>query len=210
MLVYLVRHGETAWNRTGRLQGRSDIPLTPEGEALAAETGRGMAGIPFFAVYASPLRRALRTAELIRGSRDIPLVTDARLREVSFGVAEGSTGFRESGPVVDFFGRTEAYTPPEGAESTDEILSRADSFAEEVLYPLAARRPGGSLLVVAHGAINRGLLTALLHTPVADYWAPPRRGNCCCDLLALEDGEAHLVEAARYYAGHVPSGGSML
>ena len=210
MLVYLVRHGETVWNRIGRLQGRSDIPLTPEGEALAAETGRGMADIPFFAVYASPLRRALRTAELIRGGRDIPLVTDARLREVSFGIAEGSTGFREAGPVVDFFSRTEAYTPPEGAESTAEILARAKSFTEEILYPLAARRPDGALLVVAHGAINRGLLTVLLHTPVANYWAPPRRGNCCCDLLRLENGRARLIEAARYYAGSAPTGGSML
>ena len=206
MLLYLVRHGETAWNRAGRLQGQSDIPLTAEGEALAAETGRGMAGIPFFAAYASPLARAFRTAELILENRDVPLAADPRLREVCFGIAEGMTGFRESGPAVSFFSDPEAYVPPEGAESYGQILSRARSFAEDVLFPLSEENPEGSLLVVAHGAINRGLLCVLLHTPLADYWAPPRRGNCACDLLRLFRGRAELFPPVRYYSGREPTG----
>ena len=82
MLLYIIRHGETAWNRNRKLQGSSDIPLTPEGEALAAKTAQSLAGIPFDFVFSSPLKRAFRTAELLRGGRDIPLVADGRLHEV--------------------------------------------------------------------------------------------------------------------------------
>ena len=199
MLLYIIRHGETAWNRNRRLQGSSDIPLTPEGEALAAETARGLAGIPFDFVFSSPLKRAYRTAELLRGDRDIPLFADSRLQEVRFGVAEGQADYRQVPPVSLFFSDPEAYVPPDGAESYGEILLRAGSFVREALYPFSRRHPGAAVLLVAHAAINRGLEAVLLRTPLADYWKDPRRVNCAVDILQLDGEDATMLAENQIY-----------
>ena len=199
MLLYIIRHGETAWNRNRKLQGSSDIPLTPEGEALAAKTAQSLAGIPFDFVFSSHLKRAFRTAELLRGGRDIPLVADGRLHEVCFGVAEGQTDYREVLPVSLFFSDPEAYVPPDGAESYGEILRRAGSFVRDALYPFSRRHPGATVLLVAHAAINRGLEAVLLHTPLADYWKDPRRGNCAVDILRLDGEYATMLAENQMY-----------
>lgn len=73
MMLYIVRHGETDWNRLRRVQGHTDIPLNDYGRHLARETAEGMKDIQIDLAYTSPLRRAEETAEIILGSREIPL-----------------------------------------------------------------------------------------------------------------------------------------
>src|SRR5664279_575692 len=100
--IYYIRHGETAWNVLGRLQGTQDIPLNDLGRRQAADAGsilgdllardgRDRAGLFF---VASPLLRARATMELVRGALDMPpreYAIDARLREIAYGTWEGST-----------------------------------------------------------------------------------------------------------------------
>ena len=76
MILYVIRHGETAWNKVRRLQGQTDIPLAEEGIRLAKETGIGMKDIPIDLVISSPLQRALQTADCITEGRNIPILTD--------------------------------------------------------------------------------------------------------------------------------------
>lgn len=90
MIIYLMRHGETEWNRTGRLQGQSDIPLNEFGIRLAEKTAEGLKDVNFDAVFSSPLQRALKTAEIVAGSRAVTVETDERLREIYFGSGEGA------------------------------------------------------------------------------------------------------------------------
>src|SRR5262245_46586520 len=90
--LYLVRHGETDWNADGRIQGHSDIELNPRG----LEQARRLAlRIPeegqFDAIYASPLKRAYRTAELAASALNLKVNSDSRLLERSLGVLEGLT-----------------------------------------------------------------------------------------------------------------------
>ena len=71
MDIYLIRHGETDYNKKKRLQGVTDIPLNAQGIALAEKTAAGLRDISFDRIYTSPLIRARRTAEIIRGNREI-------------------------------------------------------------------------------------------------------------------------------------------
>src|SRR4051794_22300124 len=89
MNILLVRHGETPWNREGRYQGRTDIPLSETGAAQVRALGVRLAPIPIHVAYASPLSRAKNTAEAILAGRTIPLWLEAGLLEISHGEWEG-------------------------------------------------------------------------------------------------------------------------
>ena len=89
MLLYIIRHGETAWNALGKIQGTADIPLNENGINLAKQTAEQLKDVPFDAAISSPLMRAYKTAEIILGDRDIPIETDKRIQEIDFGDMEG-------------------------------------------------------------------------------------------------------------------------
>jgi broad specificity phosphatase PhoE len=90
MRIMLARHGETAWNAEGRYQGQEDIPLSPVGEAQARALGDRLRGVHIDRAVASPLSRALRTAELALGEQRVGLLTtDAGLKEIAHGEWEG-------------------------------------------------------------------------------------------------------------------------
>ena len=99
MLIYMIRHGQTAWNAEGRLQGQKDIPLNYTGRAQAAGNGHALkallgAAVSDFDFVASPLGRTRETMEILRRAMGLdPLAyrTDKRLVEVSFGDWEGHT-----------------------------------------------------------------------------------------------------------------------
>ena len=122
MDIYLIRHGETDWNKTKRLQGVTDIPLNAYGIELAEKTAEGLKDVPFDRIYTSPLIRAKKTAEIIRGDRPVELVVTDGLKEISFGEYEGlchepehytipKPGFRK------FFEDPEHFETPPGGES---------------------------------------------------------------------------------------------
>src|SRR5688500_12459146 len=90
--LYLLRHGETEWNREGnRYCGRTDVPLSPVGREQARLVAAVLRDVPFAAVCCSTLRRSRETAEIIAAGRDLPVVADPRLMERNFGAWEGKT-----------------------------------------------------------------------------------------------------------------------
>ena len=76
MKIYIMRHGETKWNKRSKLQGQVDIPLAPEGIEQAQMTAEGMKEIPFDHIFSSPLKRAYKTAQIVRRDRPIEIVRD--------------------------------------------------------------------------------------------------------------------------------------
>ncbi|MGH7046657.1 MAG: histidine phosphatase family protein [Stellaceae bacterium] len=88
-ILFLFRHGETDWNREGRLQGHTDVPLNPTGLAQAEELARRLRPHRLDAVLSSDLSRALTTARIVAEALGLPLATDPGLRETSVGAAEG-------------------------------------------------------------------------------------------------------------------------
>jgi probable phosphoglycerate mutase len=164
--LVLLRHGETEWSRSGQHTGRSDIPLTAEGEEQAKRAGRALAAYDFASVYTSPLERARRTAELA-GFPDAAL--DDNLMEWDYGPADGRTSKEisaEIGHEFVIFDDGVRILPPDPARSDgrpgellEEVYTRAQAvvtLAEETLTD------GGDVLVVAHGHLLRTLATAWL------------------------------------------------
>ena len=106
MELYIIRHGKTIWNAEKRLQGRTDIELNQEGKEKAVALGKKLKDIPFDLIYSSPLKRAFTTASLIKGERNIKIITDERLTELCFGEQEGkdfSEWQKKENPFNTFF-----------------------------------------------------------------------------------------------------------
>jgi broad specificity phosphatase PhoE len=126
-VVYLARHGETAWTISHRHTGRTDLPLTPQGEAEATRLGQRLQGLTFAAVLASPLRRAVRTCELA-GFGSVAQV-EPDLMEWNYGAYEGRTSTDIHGERPDW--QLFRDGAPEG-ESPDQIGARADGVIRRV------------------------------------------------------------------------------
>ena len=205
MKIYLVRHGETEWNKVGKLQGQCDVPLNEYGISLAEKTADGLAGVPFDAAYSSPLCRAADTARIILGKRNTPLCMDDRLKEIGFGVMEATDYILakqdKEHPIYKFFKTPSDYQPPEGGESFEQLYARSAEFLRDKILPLEGKLE--TVLIVGHGAMNRSLLNPLAGVPLEDFW---RIGmpNCAVSLLSLENGRYTILEESRvYYEGAV-------
>jgi broad specificity phosphatase PhoE len=161
---WLVRHGESTWNTVGLAQGHNDqAELTSRGQRQAAEAAERFRGRRVRAIYASDLRRALQTATAFGRVLGLPVTTDARLRERSLGVFEG-TPAAAIGPEVTGLGDGRVLDPdarPYGGESVRDLYSRAAGFCDDLMTD---GRPAGDgdVLIVAHGGTLR-VLEAYLH-----------------------------------------------
>lgn len=178
--ICFMRHGQTDWNRAGRLQGRADVPLNDTGRAQARAAGEKLAGIAFDAVYASPLCRAVETACLAAGLEAQDVHTDERLIEIGFGVLEGSDE-RAFDPA--FFTAPQSYVPPRGGEGFPAVCDRTEAFLREAL----ARWQGRRLLVVSHGAALACLLLRVTGGSLAHLWDDCNMANCATVTVA-DDG----------------------
>jgi broad specificity phosphatase PhoE len=149
--VVLVRHGETAWSRSGQHTGSTDIPLTPAGEAAAASLAPLLASLDIAQVVSSPLQRARRTAELAGFAGRLRF--DADLVEWNYGAYEGLTSAeiqaRAPGWLVFCDGCP-------GGESPGQVAARVD----RLLTRLAAGE--GPTLLFAHGHLLRVLVARWL------------------------------------------------
>jgi broad specificity phosphatase PhoE len=171
--IYYMRHGETAWNAEGRLQGTLDVPLNDLGRKQATQAGHVLAdllkhdgrdkrSLPF---VASPLGRARSTMELVRRVLELPpddYALDDRLREIGYGVWEGSTLAEMQAADPELFARrlTAKWTmAPEGGETYASVQLRMRDWYDSLLVDTVA---------VAHGGTARALMVALgIETPAS-------------------------------------------
>src|SRR5450755_838551 len=169
--IYYIRHGETAWNAEGKLQGTQDIPLNDLGRRQAAAAGIILAGLfardgrseASLGFVASPLGRARSTMELVRGTLKLPprdYALDDRLREIGYGHWEGSTlvQMQAADPAVFAQRQADKWTvPPPGGESYASVQLRMRDWYDSLL---------GDTVAVAHGGTARALMVALgIETP---------------------------------------------
>jgi len=171
--IYYIRHGETAWNALGRLQGTQDVPLNDLGRRQAAHAGnvladllkrdgRDKATLPF---VASPLQRARATMELVRGALKLPPETyalDDRLREIGYGSWEGLTLAESEAADPDVYARRLAdkwTVGPADGETYADVQVRVRAWYNELRTDTVA---------VAHGGTCRALMVSLgLETPAS-------------------------------------------
>ena len=202
MRLYIIRHGETEWNVKRRFQGRSDIPLNEEGRRLARITAEALEDVPFSRIYTSPLKRAYETAMIIKGVRDIPVMTEPRIIEISFGEYEGLCCGKKDYNIPDpefmnFFDRPEAYKPPRGAEGIEELKARTADFLAEIVHNKDME--GDTILVSTHGAALRGLLSNINHVALRDFWKGGVHKNCAVTIVDVKDVQAVITEEGKTY-----------
>lgn len=212
LTLYLIRHGQTAYNAEGRIQGWRDVPLDAVGRQQAHLLAARMTTLPLSAVYASPLARAWETADLIARACMLSPRADERLREYDMGAWTGLTfaEVRELWPDADHLDAVP------GGESASTVAQRVAAFLDDLLaHHVRESSEATHVAVVSHG----GTLGAMLGVMIG---LPPRRrqpftfGNASVSEVHFEHGrwrihtlneQHHLLAAITHPAG--PSEGDV-
>lgn len=169
---YVVRHGQTEWNREGRIQGGTDNPLNATGREQAATLGRTLGEIRIDAVYTSSHQRARQTAAVFEGRA--PIVAMDELRERFFGKFEGAND-KDPAIVADWNKRRFTWTDDmEGGESLESQARRAEAALKQIRE---RHRDGGTIVIVGHGGINPLLVSMLLGVPPQEGASAINQGN---------------------------------
>lgn len=189
MTVYLVRHGETDWNREGRYQGQRESHLTETGRAQAEALADALGAASIARVISSPLARCFDTAVPLASRLGVNVEVDSRLIEIAHGAWEGRLreeierndqqrmrDWRESPERVHF----------DGGESLEDVLLRWQAFARSIdaTYDIA---------VVTHDVLVRLALLDVTHRPISRLWEP-RVCNGAYARFTVENGVWHIVD----------------
>ena len=168
---YIVRHGETVWNRNGRIQGHTDVPLGESGRRQVKMLAKRLAGCSFSTVYASDLSRSIESAQVLSEGRDVSIETDSDLREFSYGEWEGLTLAEAEAREPTTFAKQlsladRSFAAPGGEDAT-QLLDRVRRFHTRAMNRCNAT---DNLLIVAHGGPIRALLVCLLGLTDEHFW----------------------------------------
>lgn len=203
MKLYIIRHGETDWNKTKRLQGKTDVPLNAFGKELAQKTAEGLQDVSFDLVITSPLMRARETALIIKNNREIPMIEDARIEEMSFGEYEGMCCKGEGFNIPDeefhyFFDAPEKYVPSGDGETFFEFCGRVENFLEDLLSNQDYQE--STILIVVHGAVMCAMLRKFKNLSLNQFWGKGVHKNCGVTIVNVENGIPEIeVENKTYY-----------
>jgi broad specificity phosphatase PhoE len=166
--LYLLRHGETAYSRTGGYCGDLDPVLTDNGQSMAAAFAKAHQAIAWDAVFVSPMKRTIATAKPLCEAIDMEMQFRDGLRELRYGKWEGLTNeFVKENYSEDYLRwLTEpAWNPPTGGETAVQLASRASLEIAEIQEQYSS----GNVLVVSHKATIRVILCSLLGIDLGRY-----------------------------------------
>jgi 2,3-bisphosphoglycerate-dependent phosphoglycerate mutase len=160
LTLYVVRHGQTDWNREGKIQGGTDNPLNTTGKEQAAALGKLLADVRVDAVYTSAHQRARQTAAVFEGRA--PVMPMDALKERSFGKFEGANE-KDAAVVAEWNKRRFTWSDDmDGGESLESQSRRAEAALSQIREK---HKEGGTVVVVAHGGINPLLVSHLIGVP---------------------------------------------
>jgi 2,3-bisphosphoglycerate-dependent phosphoglycerate mutase len=172
LTVYVVRHGQTDWNKEGRIQGGTDNPLNATGREQAAAMAKLLADVKIDAVYVSSHQRARQTAEVFKGRSVIEPMDD--LRERFFGKFEGGND-KDTTTVADWNKRRFTWTDDmEGGETLESQSRRAEAALKSIREK---HKNGGTIVIVGHGGINPLLVSHLMGIPPQEGASAINQGN---------------------------------
>ncbi|GLO64591.1 MULTISPECIES: histidine phosphatase family protein [Oceanobacillus] len=171
--IYLVRHGETNWNKEGRVQGRTDIPLNETGRMQAKLCFNGVKEFEPSILIASPLQRAKVTAEILNEQWGLPIIEMEEFKERSYGDAEGMT-------LAD----RERFFPDKdipNMEKLEDVKQRGIKGIQEVCQ----RFPNKKIVIVAHGALINAILSVISKGEIGT--GKTHLNNTCINKLTFVD-----------------------
>jgi phosphoserine phosphatase len=182
---YLVRHGDTAWNRgQWRYRGRSDLPLDAVGLAQASATANALADAHLTAVFTSPLKRAFNTAEIIAQKAGLTARPLPDLLDIDYGTWQGLSQDEARIAHSELYVRWELAPHlvrfPDG-ESLDDVRVRI----MKAVLGVALLHPGGIVCLVGHQVVNKVMLCAILGLGNDAFWRITQ-DTCCINIFRYE------------------------
>ncbi len=155
MKFYIIRHGQTNWNKEGRVQGKTDIELNEKGIEQAKEAGEILKNYPIDIIISSPLKRAKKTAEIISETKKVPIIYNKALEERGFGEFEGKTKEEINDEnwfsnILDNYNLNKQY---KGVETIQDLCNRVWKLMDE----LKENYTGKNILLVTHGGVTRAI-----------------------------------------------------
>ena len=169
--IFLIRHGETNWNKEGRFQGQIDIPLNKNGKDQAMKTYKYLRDINFNKAFSSSMQRPYETAKIIlQKNNDLQIKKIDSLLEISHGLWEGKleSEIKEKWPKLleDWHNKPEMVIMPEG-ESIKDVFERSTKAFEEICL---TQEDNDVTLLVAHDAVNKTLICNILGIDFSNIW----------------------------------------
>jgi broad specificity phosphatase PhoE len=185
--VYLVRHGQTAWNVGEVFRGRADIPLDETGKKEARLAGEALKDANLHAVYTSPLSRSMETAENIAKFHNLSVTPLNAIIDINYGEWEGMSRQDVEEKYPDLY-RLWVEEPhnvrfPKG-ESLEEVRSRTMAALDE----LVSTHEGENILLVAHRVTNKVICCAVLGLDNINFWRI-QQDTACTDLFNYSKGQ---------------------
>lgn len=166
--LFFVRHGETEWNREGRLQGWLDSPLTSNGIRQINRLKEQLKDVRFDAAFSSTSERAFHTAQLLVGN-NFTIKKDARLMEIHLGSWQGKRIVDietfDAERYAHYCHQPEKYIPDTG-ESFQQVIQRMNNFLEYCESSFSK----GKILVVSHGVAIRALILSIMQLSINNIW----------------------------------------
>lgn len=185
--VYLVRHGQTAWNVGEIFRGRADIPLDETGKQEVHLAGEALKDETLHAVYSSPLSRSIETAENIAKFHNIPVTPFDAIIDISYGEWEGleNQEVKKKYPELHALWQREPHKIKfPGGESLDEVRFRTMKGLEDLL----AKHKNENFVLVAHRVPNKVICCALLGLDNSHFWRI-QQDTASTNLFIYRDGQ---------------------
>ncbi len=179
--IYLVRHGETAWNAQLKFQGHADIALSAKGLVQAEKLSRRLAKCEIAAVYASDLIRAWEMARILARPHHLNVIPCIAFREINFGLWEGLTVEeikKEYQELLRQWWRGPLETRVPQGETLNEVVNRVNKLVKEIIDKHATQQ----IIIVSHGGPIRAIVGAVLGMDLNQYWRL-RLDNGCLTII---------------------------
>ncbi|ACR79335.1 MULTISPECIES: histidine phosphatase family protein [Kosmotoga] len=190
--LYITRHGQTEWNLEGRIQGQKDSKLTTLGEKQAEWLGERLKNVEIDVIISSSSGRAIRTAEIIRGKRNIEIVPNDNLREIHFGQWEGQlhAEIKKYWPdeYRNFWNFPHLYKPV-GGETFLQVLDRVSNEVEKII----SKYEGKNILIVTHAVVLKALIAYFENKDLMDFWSGAFMYPTCLNIVEIKEDSRKIV-----------------
>lgn len=194
MRLYLTRHGQTEWNLERRMQGWKDSPLTELGINNAKALGKHLQDVNFSEIYSSSVQRALRTAELVRGDKNVPIILDDNLREIGVGDWEGQVvedikqDYAEE--YNNFWKKPHLYKR-DNVETFHDVQERAVKVVKEIIEK--HKGTDDNVLIVTHTITLKSIMAYFEGRDIEKLWEPPYIYDTSLSLVEITDEGAKIL-----------------
>jgi broad specificity phosphatase PhoE len=189
--IYLIRHGQTDWNRDKIFRGRADVPLNEYGRKEADALGRYLSDVRPIACYSSPLSRARETAEAAVRSHSLDIRLDDGIIDIDYGEWQGIPDVEVRKSHSELYERWQQ-SPQRVRFPGGESLAMVRRRAMASLDRIRAEHPDGTVFVVAHRVVTKVIMCAVLGLSNAAFWKI-RQDNCAYNIFELSEDGAIVV-----------------